>query len=164
MCVLILLCQDNQSGPGHHSRSLGGMMDSLDGLGCYSCLYFHKYILLFAPLPLYSLSIFYCNPVAVANKMKMVVFGSTSGQCRLESRRKKNRIPAAALLATLACACAPPPAVSRNKKVSQDKRKMASVSLSIESVWKAPFNNIQRKHDENDELARTTYSRERASI
>ena len=38
MCVLLLLCQDNQSGPGHHSRSLGGMMDSLDGLGR---LYFH---------------------------------------------------------------------------------------------------------------------------
>ena len=30
-------------------------------------------------------------------------------------------------------------------------------TLSIESVWKAPFNNIQRKekHDETDELART---------
>lgn len=78
-----------------------------------------------------------------------VVFGSTSGQCRLESRRKKNRISQPArstLLATLACACAcaPPPAVSRNKKVSQDKIKMGSVSLSIELVWKGPFNRVPR--------------------
>jgi len=92
--------------------------------------------------------------VAVANKMKRVFCGSTFGQCRLESRRKKNTIPAA----SQACACAPPPDVPRNKKVGQDKRKMASVSLSIESVWKAPFNNIQRKQDETDELVRTTYS------
>ena len=38
---------------------------------------------------------FLMQPSAVANKMKRVFFGSTSGQCRLESRRKKNRIPAA---------------------------------------------------------------------
>ena len=84
-------------------------------------------------------------------KMKTVFCGSTCGKCRLESRRKKNRIPAAQLLATLACACAcaPPPAVSRNKKVSQDKRKMASVSHSTTS---------NKKHDETDELVRTTYS------
>ena len=53
---------------------------------------------------------------------------------RQGGRRIESQQPAALLLATLACACAPPPAVSRNKKVSQDKRKMASVSLSIESV------------------------------
>ena len=44
-------------------------------------------------------SLFSLIYIVLANKMKRVFFGSTSGQCRLESRRKTNRIPPASVVA-----------------------------------------------------------------
>ena len=90
------------------------------------------------------------------NKMKRVFFGSTGGQCRLESRRKTNRIPPPSLPASsqqhywrqhwpcmCLCLCSSSCCAKKQESQSGQKKDGLCISLSIESsVWKAPFDSV----------------------